>query len=154
MAPDDIHYRDAVVGDAEAISALVIASSRRWIAPDCTEEGAARLLDSMSPARVAERLHEGHRHVVAERDGCIVGVAALRLPTHLYYLFVADHLQRRGIARQLWERVRTGAAPGTPITVNASLHAFDAYLRLGFEPVGPARLAKGVRSVPMTWASR
>ena len=140
--------------DAEAMSALVITLTQRWIAPDCTQGGVARLMDSMSPARTAQRLREGHRHVVAERDRRIVGVAALRLPSHLYHLFVADDAQRCGIARRLWNEVRTSAAPGTPITVNASLHAFDAYLRMGFEPAGPARLEDGVRSVPMVFPAR
>jgi len=152
--PDEIVLRDAAGGDAEAISALVIALTRRWIAPDCTEGGTARLLASMSPARIEERLREGHRHVVAELGGRIVGVAALRLPSHLYYLFVADDMQRRGIARALWNAVRGSAASGAPVTVNASLHAVDAYRRLGFEATGPARFERGIRSLPMRCASR
>ena len=152
--PEGIVVRDARLEDADAISALVIALARRWIAPDCTEEGIARLVGSMSPEHIARRLHEGHRHVVAEREGRIVGVAALRLPSHLYYLFVAEDAQRRGIARHLWNDVRTSATPAVPITVNASLHAFDAYCRLGFQQAGPVRLEKGLRFVPMAWRPR
>ena len=160
MPPADaIVLRDATADDAAAISALVIASTRRWIAPDCTDDGIAMLVDSMVPARIEERLREGHRHVVAEQVAPhhgtrIVGVAVLRLPSHLYHLFVADDMQRRGIARRLWQAVRYHAAPDAPVTVNASLHAVEAYRRLGFEAAGPARFERGLRFVPMTCAPR
>lgn len=151
---DDILLREAVERDAEAISALVIALAKRWIAPDCTDEGIALLLGSMAPSKVRERLHEGHRHVLAQCDGRIVGVATLRLPSHLYYLFVADDMQRRGIARRLWNAVRTSAPADAVVTVNAALHAMAAYRRLGFETAGPERFERGIRSMPMTWTPR
>lgn len=152
--PDGIVLREATADDAGAISALVIALMQRWIAPDCTEAGVARLLESMAPARIEARLMEGHRHVVAELDGRIVGVAVLRLPSHLYHLFVADDMQRRGLARRLWNAVRTSAAADAPVTVNAALRAVDAYLRLGFEVAGPVRSEHGIRSLPMRSAPR
>lgn len=151
---DGIVLREATRDDVDEISALVIALAKRWIAPDCTAEGVARLLDSMAPSRVEERLREGHRHVVAQCDGRIVGVAVLRLPAHLYHLFVADDMQRRGIARRLWTAVRASAPPDAPVTVNASLHAFQTYRRLGFDTAGPVRFEHGIRSVPMTWVPR
>jgi len=152
--PDQIVLRDATGDDADAISALVIALTKRWIAPDCDEEGTALLLGSMAAPQVARRLREGHRHVVAELDGRIVGVAALRLPSHLYHLFVAQDVQRRGVARALWDAVREAADPVAPVTVNASLHALEAYRRLGFEPTGPQRHERGLRFVPMQWTRR
>lgn len=151
---DEVVLREAVSADAEAISALVTALTRRWIAPDCDEEGIVQLIESMTAARIDERLRDGHRHVVAERDGRIVGVAALRLPSHLYYLFVAEDAQRRGLARALWDTVRTAADPAAPITVNASLHAAQAYHRLGFEATGPERRERGLRFLPMQWRPR
>ncbi len=129
---DDITLREAVADDAAAIGALVRGLTSRWIAPDCSEEGIARLMDSMSEANVRARLLEGHRHIVAQRAGRIVGVAALRLPSHLYYLFVAEEAQRRGVARRLWDAVRVHADPTAPVTVNASRHAVPVYARLGF----------------------
>jgi len=148
---EPVLLRLAVHGDARAISELVVALTKRWIAPDCTEDGTARLLESMATAQVERRLGAGHLHVVAEYEGRIVGVAALRLPSHLYYLFVADDMQRRGLARRLWNLARAGAAPDAPITVNASLHAVEVYRRLGFEPAGAMRFEHGIRAQPMCW---
>jgi GNAT superfamily N-acetyltransferase len=149
-----IALRDAVPDDAAAISALVAGLAQRWIVPDCSAEGAATLLASMAPERTRERLHEGHRYVVAERGGRLVGVAALRLPSHLYHLFVAEHAQRQGLARRLWEAVRVHADPAAPVTVNASRHARAVYDRLGFEPVGEERFDRGICSTPMRWRPR
>ncbi|MBU8974879.1 GNAT family N-acetyltransferase [Lysobacter sp. MMG2] len=151
---DGIVLREATIADAAAISTLVSALTRRWIAPDCDEDGIARLLDSMATQRIEERLREGHRHVVAERDGRIVGVVALRLPSHLYYLFVAEKAQRRGVARALWDAVRVAADPDAPVTVNASLLAVPVYRKLGFEPAAPEQHDRGIRFVPMRWVPR
>lgn len=144
--------RDARQGDAAAISALVTGLSERWIAPDCTPDGASILLASMAVEATAERLRgDGYRYVVAERDGQLVGVAALRRPAHLYHLFVLEHLQRQGLARRLWDRVRAHAPPSGPVTVNASRVAIPAYRRLGFERAGDERFERGIRYTPMLW---
>lgn len=154
VPPDDIVLREATPADAAAISALVSTLTRRWIAPDCDEEGIALLLEGMTQARVEERLRDGHRNVVADLDGRIIGVATLRLPSHLYHLFVADDMQRRGLARALWNAVRVAADPAAPVTVNASLHALEAYRRMGFEATGPQMHERGLRFVPMRWTRR
>jgi GNAT superfamily N-acetyltransferase len=150
-----ILLRDATEGDASGISALVIGLSQRWIASDCTQEGAAILLASMAEDATANRLRgDGYHYVVAELDGRLVGVAALRRPSHLYHLFVVEHMQRRGVARALWDRVRVHAAPYEPVTVNASRVAIPVYRHLGFEPAGAERRERGIRSTPMQWCRR
>jgi len=155
MAPADaIVLRDASPADAAAISALVRALTQRWIAPDCDEDGLASLLALMTPEQVQRRIDEGHRNVVAECDGRIVGVAVLRLPSHLYHLFVADDMQRRGLARALCNAVTAAADPAVPITVNAARHAQETYRRLGFEATGPELHESGLRFVPMQWMRR
>lgn len=152
--PDAIVLREATPADAAAISALVSSLTRRWIAPDCDDDGVALLLDGMTQERVEERLRDGHRNVVADLDGRIVGVATLRLPSHLYHLFVADDMQRRGLARALCNAVTAAADPAVPITVNAARHAQEAYRRLGFEATGPELHESGLRFVPMQWTRR
>ena len=151
MPSESIALRPAVPGDAAVISVLVRGLAQRWIVADCSEEGAATLLASMSEEKTRERLREGYRYVVAERDGDIVGVAALRLPSHLYHLFVAEHAQRLGVARRLWDAVREHADPDAPITVNASRHARAVYDRLGFVEVESEQLDRGVLRTPMIW---
>ena len=150
---DLIAVRAATVADTAAISALTMASMQRWIAGDCTAEGATALAALMTPEATRERLAgDAYRTWVAECDGAVVGVAALRFPAHLYHLFVADDAQRRGVARLLWSAVRAAVSPGLDgFTVNASRHGVEAYRRLGFVADGPETVEHGIPATPMHW---
>ncbi|MGO1000808.1 GNAT family N-acetyltransferase [Lysobacter sp. CA196] len=152
---DDVGLRAATAADAEAISALVLASAQRWIFPLCNDDGRAVLAASMGAEATRERLLAGHAYLVAEAEGRIVGVAALRLPAHLYNLFVDDRFQRRGIARRLWSGLRTHPllkeAWPAQVTVNASRHSTGVYLRLGFEAQAEEQTHGGIPATPMLW---
>ena len=146
--------RDATTEDAAVISALTNALIERWVAPDCTTEGQRHLRAWASTASHEERLRASHACCVAELDGELVGVAAIRPPRHLYLLFVTDAQQRRGLARRLWEAVlaKSGAREGLgPVTVNASRVSVEAYRRLGFVATGEERFEHGFPSTPMVW---
>ncbi len=146
-----VELREATVADATAISALVCGLTRRWIAPDCTPDGAAQLLQMLAPEPTAKRIDEGFRYVVAQRGHVLVGVAALRQPAHLFHLFVAEEAQRQGLARRLWQTVQAWVEVPAPITVNASRHALAVYRKLGFEATGPELCEHGIVFTPMLW---
>lgn len=150
--PDGLRVRVATPADADAISALTTALTARYIAGDCSDDGRARLLASMQPDPTRQRLEAGHRGWVAESvAGGVVGVACVRLPAHLYHLFVAEPAQRRGVARALLDAALAGIGDQAfdALTVNASRFALPAYRRLGFEPTGDERIAFGIPSTPM-----
>ncbi|HRO28172.1 MAG TPA: GNAT family N-acetyltransferase [Luteimonas sp.] len=147
---ESIRIRAAGIDDAIAISALTTASTRRWITRACTKTGARLLLSSMRPGPTQERLLQGYRYLVAEQDNRIVGVAAMRLPDHLYHLFVDDTVHRLGVARRLWQALLE-AEPRDRVTVNAARNAIEAYLHLGFTRDGPERISDGIPSTPMVW---
>ncbi len=143
--------REATVADAAAFSALVCGLSRRWIAPDCTPEGAARLLQMLAPEPTARRLGEGFRYLLAQHGDGLVGVAALRPPAHLFHLFVAEQAQRQGLARRLWNTVQGWVDETAPITVNASRHALAVYRSFGFEATAAETSEHGIVFTPMLW---
>lgn len=152
--PDSITIRDATTQDAQAIAALTSALVERRIAPDCTPEGRQHLREWTSTASHLERLQANHACCVAEMDGEVVGVAAIRPPRHLYLLFVDDTQQRHGLARRLWDTTRMKAfdVEGTgPVTVNASRVSVEAYRHLGFVATGEERFEHGFPSTPMVW---
>ena len=62
----------------------------------------------------------GRRYHVAEVDGRVVGVIAVRDDRHIFRLFVSRRFQRRGIARALVELVQHGFVDTT------NLAAFSA----------------------------
>lgn len=150
----DVVIRSATSADAAAISALTLTLTQRWIAPDCTREGAGLLLASMETQPTLARIQSGYRYLVAEQGTVLRGVAALQLPHHLYHLFVADAAQHQGLARRLWNALRDAdhhATQPAEYTVNAACHAVAAYRRLGFVVEGPEQVAQGIPSTPMRW---
>ncbi len=148
--------RSATVEDAPAISALVTASVREHIASSLSDGGLSHLLSEMTTENQAKRIRNGYQFFVALESDTLVGTAAIRLPSHLYYLFVDTQRQRRGIGRQLWNHARDWIASSNnhgSITVNSSLNAITAYERLGFAIAGPPEENHGVRYQPMRWAN-
>lgn len=147
--------RSATVEDAQAISALVTASAREHIASSLSEGGLSHLLSEMTTENQAKRIQNGYQFFVALESDTIVGTAAIRPPSHLYYLFVDTRHQRRGIGRHLWNHARDWIASSRndeSITVNSSLNAIKVYERLGFVIAGLPEENHGVRYQPMRWA--
>lgn len=139
--------------DAPAISALIAALSRYFLADPDRPEDAAAFLETITPAGVAATLaDERFRYHVAEADGVPVGVVGVRDGRHLYHLFVAEPFHGRGIAARLWAHARRVALPdgdAGEFTVNSSLHAVPVYRRLGFVEDGERTVKDGIAWLPM-----
>ena len=146
--------RDAQLIDAAAISQLVSDSVRDHIAPTQSATGTMYLLSEMNTASVESYLQGGFRFFIAEVSGTIVGLSAVRLPSHLYYLFIRSELHGRGIGRQLWDHTCDWIlqhCDSDHITVNASLNAVSIYKSLGFEVDGQVAEKNEVQFQPMIW---
>lgn len=149
--------RAATIDDAAAISGLIVPLAEKFIAHEYSATGAACLLDSMKPESIAKRIDERFRYHVAEADGAVVGVIAIRDDSHLFHLFVAEERHSQGIGRRLWETARdaTVSRAGTErFTVNSSRFAIQFYERLGFVENGPTQTLNEVVCYPMVWVRR
>ena len=122
--------------------------AQTYIVPGMPVEAAATFLRANDEAGLLDYRAQGHVVSVAEVDGAIAGFIAIRPPSHLFHLFVAQPFHRRGIARFLWEHARGEAAA---FTVNASPYAIPAYAAMGFECAGPLACHNGVIFQPMTY---
>lgn len=147
-----MRIRLATARDAEAISALIRGVSHFFtLRPDGA--GAEAFLETVSPHAIRGCLSSpDYVYRVAEEDGVIVGVVAVRESRHLYHLFVAPDGQRRGLARRLWTRaMRAAVRAGNPgeFTVNSTPFAVPVYERFGFVATGPRVEANGIAFVPM-----
>jgi GNAT superfamily N-acetyltransferase len=142
--------RPAESVDAEAISRLVSDLTARHIAREFSERARNGLLASMTPSAVRGYLALGYPFTLAEVGDELAGVVAVKLPSHLLYLFVSEAHQQRGIARKLWDYARR-TTPAIVWTVNASVHARPVYEHLGWAARGPASWHGGVLSLPMFW---
>lgn len=149
-----IHYRLGQPQDAVAIGILARRLTRRWVLPGLPASAAPMLLADMGAWAIRRKMHAGRRfHLACLDDGRVVGVAAIRDDSHLFQFFVSTRMQRRGIARKLWQRSMRDAirrAATRRFTLNSSLMAIPVYQRLGFERVGPITVSgSGLATQPM-----
>lgn len=144
--------RPAGLTDAPRISALVRDLAARYIAHEFSAEATRRLLGSLEEPAIRGYLASGYRYHVAEENGELVGVVAMRDNRHLYHLFVAEPFQCKGLARALWQAARDASLeacnPGV-FTVNSSRFAVGLYEKLGFVGHGEVVDESGVIHTPM-----
>ncbi|MGB2578513.1 GNAT superfamily N-acetyltransferase [Elusimicrobium simillimum] len=82
----------------------------------------------------------------------IIGVAAVRVPAHIMFLFVDKEHHRRGVARGLFEAILAAYKNKTDeITVNSSPYALEAYHKLGFVDTEPEQEDDGIKYTPMKY---
>ncbi|MDG4555606.1 MAG: GNAT family N-acetyltransferase [Candidatus Competibacter sp.] len=147
-----MNIRAATIADAEAISALIMDLSDPFYTSP-TREGAEPFLASVSTEAQRGYIAAGNfSYHVAESDGGLVAVVALRDNSHLFHLFVAKPLQGTGLARRLWNIVKNNAmAAGNrgQFTVNSSLNAVPIYEKFGFVRKGEVQYIHGISCQPM-----
>jgi ribosomal protein S18 acetylase RimI-like enzyme len=112
-----------------------------------------KFLSGFTPEAIAGYIKSGrYSYLVAHIAEKLVGVLGIRDHQHLYHLFVAESVQRQGIARALWTYAKTEIMAKTSeveITVNSSLNAIGVYERFGFTAVGPRVDINGISFVQM-----
>jgi GNAT superfamily N-acetyltransferase len=144
--------RLATIDDAPLISALVHDLAKEFIAHELSEEAASLLLGSMDEYSIKRYIESGYRYHVAEENGELAGVVAVRDSNHLYHLFVSKRFQSQGLARRLWEVAKTASLrTGNPglSTVNSSLCAVSMYEKFGFIRQSEAVNSSGVVCISM-----
>lgn len=147
-----MEMRLATMEDADGISRLAYPLAAKHIAVDFDDQGRQRLLASLEPRAIGLSLAGGMRYHVAVEDGVVHGVIGMRDDSHVYHLFVAESLQRQGLATRLWQVARQAcvAAGNTgAYTVNSSRQAIPFYCSLGFVETGPAECRGGIVATPM-----
>ena len=132
-----IDARQAVRGEAEALSALCWRSKAHW------GYDAAFMAQCADALTVHEEQVEAGRVVAAVEGPVIVGVAAVDFdaaPPDLSIFFVAPEAMGRGVGRRLIaaavDLVR--AAGGTMLEVLSDPHAEGFYRRMGAVRIGDA----------------
>jgi len=143
-----ITLRPATAADFSALADLLHALAQVFIVPGMPPEAAATFLrENDKDAMLAYRA-QGHVVTLAEIGGELAGFIAIRPPSHLFHLFVAQPFQRRGVARALW---RAGRGDAERFTVNSSPYAIPVYTAMGFVCAGPLACHHGVTFQPMTF---
>jgi GNAT superfamily N-acetyltransferase len=147
-----MRIREAQVNDIPAISELIRPLVEKYIAYEFSAEGARNLLSSIEPEAIHGYFDLGYRYHVAEENGVLAGVVAVRDNRHLYHLFVADAFRGQGLARRLWQVAHDAcrdAGNAGEYTVNSSNFAVEMYRKFGFVDTAPPETRNGVSYVPM-----
>lgn len=142
---DDIVIRKMKENELDKIITLVMDVFMKYEAPDYTDEGINSFKDFVFDKEKVKSL----KILVAETDGKIVSMIAVRNNTHIALLFTHEDYHRKGIAKRLFETVKKGLDKGTIMTVNSSPYAVDVYKKLGFVIEENEQTVDGIRFTKM-----
>ena len=132
---------------AEALS-LVWEVFCRFEAPEYSEEGITEFKNFLNNE---EEIGKLDFYGAFDKASDIVGVLAMRKPSHISLFFVKSEYHRQGIGRQLFEKILCDYQPqGIGVfTVNSSHYAVEVYRKLGFKLTGNECITNGIRYTPM-----
>ena len=132
---------------AEALS-LVWEVFCRFEAPEYSEEGITEFKNFLNNE---EEIGKLDFYGAFDKASDIVGVLAMRKPSHISLFFVKAEYHRQGIGRQLFEKMLCDYQPqGIGVfTVNSSHYAVEVYRKLGFKLTGNECITNGIRYTPM-----
>lgn len=119
-------------------------------APDYDVEGVEEFMSFIQLKSLAEKITCGKLRAWGCYDNHrLIGVIAMRLPSHIALLFVDADYHRQGIARALFNAAKNDYP--TTITVNSSPYAETVYEKLGFTKISDVQKINGMLFIPMTY---
>ena len=152
LISEQLVIQPAQAADAPSVAELIQGVAHYFLASP-SAAGAEGFRASLSPAAVASYINsQDFIYVLGFIEAELVGVAALRDNRHTYHLFVRPDFHRQGIAKRLWQQLKSQAiAAGNTqgFTVNSSLFAVPVYAGFGFRPAGEAQTKNGIHFQPM-----
>ncbi|MFV0626212.1 MAG: GNAT family N-acetyltransferase [Alphaproteobacteria bacterium] len=118
-------------------------------APDYSEEGIETFKKVIDRQSVEAKFINGEIDVIGCWDGDkLVGVLAIRKPSHVWLMFVAEKYHRQGVAKNMFFEFLLNISE-EKITVNSTPYAVKTYEKLGFVAQTDEQLSNGIRFVPM-----
>ncbi len=144
--------RRLIEEDLPAALQLVWTVFSRFEAPEYTQEGIdvfRAFIDLDTVTRMADA--GVLRFWGAYEENRVIGVIAMRGLSHISLLFVDSDYHRKGVARALFEEVRTltESKDVHEFTVNSSPYAVGFYQKIGFHALSPELEKQGIRYTPM-----
>lgn len=148
-ASSRVNVRNYQAGDAASVSELIRTTMRASNASDYPLERLRPLIDYFSPAKV-DALSRERTCLVAERDGRVIGTAALDAH-EIVTFFVLPEEQGRGAGSALLAALEAAArAEGREqLEVKSSLTAVGFYERHGYRGTGETFDGTSGPQVPM-----
>ena len=155
-----VFLRAPLPADHLEIAALIERLVPRYLSRDLTSEGVALVRENAVAGMIGVRLGGLTPPVwspalVAVAGSRVVGFGAVRKGTHITQLHVAEDWHGRGVghrlAKALIAEIQRRHPRAAAVTLNASAAGLIAYLRMGFQPVGPRLFWRGIVAQPMVY---
>lgn len=83
-------------------------------------------------------------NLVYEKNNSIIGYISIKNKQHIYHLFVSEEQQRKGIAKELWEKAKK-LCLRKKYTVRSSLYALPVYEYFGFKKIGKVEMKDNIQ---------
>lgn len=156
MILDKFEFRKLDKREFFEASNLVWDVFSEFEAPEYSDEGIKNFKDFIKP----DQLYENSKNGFMSFWGCfdnqkLVGIIASRESCHISLLFVKKEYHHKGIARMLFNKLKTEIVSGNLniefITVNSSPFAVKIYERFGFTAADKELLQDGLRFTPMKY---
>lgn len=137
-------------------SNLIWSVFNEFEAPEYSNEGIDTFKEFINPYSLYENSEKGFMNFHACFDqNKLIGIIASRQSYHISLLFVKKEYHNKGIARELFSKLRTEIVENNPnakhITVNSSPFAVQIYIKLGFKPTGQEQIKDGLCFIPMKY---
>lgn len=152
----ELNYRKLNKSDLQEVSELVWRVFKEFEAPEYLDEGIENFRRFIEVEQLAINYDsEIMRFYGCLSEGKIIGVIAVRQFNHISLMFVDKEFHRKGIARSLFELIKSNVKNNCKdeqnITVNSSPYAVKIYECLGFKAVDKEQIKDGIIFTPMRY---
>jgi GNAT superfamily N-acetyltransferase len=157
MIVNKYEFRKLNKGEFCEASDLIWSVFNEFEAPEYSNEGIHTFKEFINSDKLYENSEKGFMNFWACFDHQkLIGIIASRESCHISLLFVKKEYHHKGIARELFNKLKTEIVENNPnskcITVNSSPFAFQIYIKLGFTPTDKEQIQDGLRFIPMKYA--
>ena len=137
-------------------SDLIWSVFNEFEAPEYSKEGIYTFKEFINSDRLYENSEKGFMNFYAcFHQEKLIGIIASRESCHISLLFVKKEYHHKGIARELFNKLKMEIIENNPntrcITVNSSPFAVYIYMKLGFIPTDEEQIRDGLRFTPMKY---
>lgn len=138
--------------ELEPALAIVWGVFLKYVAPEFDKNGVDEFHSFIDPTNIRSQVDNNQMLIWGCFDeNQIIGVMALKTPSHISLTFVDDSYHHQGIARSLFSQVTDYCKNNCceKITVNSSSYAVPVYSRLNFKATGDQQKENGISYIPM-----
>lgn len=146
--------KEVDISDLKNALSLVWNTFLEFEAPEYSDEGIEEFKNYIEYEDMKKRIINSELLLWGcyDKDN-IIGVIAVRIPSHISLLFVNKEYHRQGIAKALFnkslEYYYKNNINISEMTVNSSPYAQEVYRKLGFVDTNSEQIVNGIRFISM-----